>query len=772
MFTLLPLTITPAFSTANDGGFLCPPAVVNRDSHPRHKGNTRAYWLLPMLLLLSVLAVAQDNTRVHGWIRDAESGKPIFGVQVDIPNSPHQTQSDINGYFSLENVPVGLSDFRFSRMDYTTHHTYRQNITEETVLQLQIKLKANPISAKRVLVEAQLPRARTGLSGESFILNREEIERYGGLGISQLMRNLPGLEIRQQGGTINRAEISLHGSPGNQVLVLLDNQRLNDVQDGTVDLSVIPFDQLQRIEVVRHGNTALYGSHAFAGVVKFITRPARNREANLEARLGENESAGGNVGLQYQSGLFSLSLRYGQSYARQDFDYRYEAESFTRRNAWQRSRQTYSRLDWRPYPNHHLKALFNWRKGAQGIPSGFYEEWDPFRAQNDVRSSAIQLEYQWLLKPSLYWQIQANLNQIDQNYVNTEPDSPFLRYHYVQKNQVDAVRGELFWQGQGNWDGRFGGSYQSEKLDHQNRLFPQLSAGKNNRQSRAVFAAGEYSLAPQEIGLKELAFRGVLRYESLLGSPAEFFPALNLSFTPQKLSGIGFSGGWSRSIRYPDFNSLFWKGDARAQGNPNLLPERNSTWFLSSKFYSEPLLLPKLNIYWFYEESRDLIFWHQGVNGIWEPRNEEKARKRGIDISVEQWLLPRRLQATINYSYVDALNLSPGPNRFNRQLVFIPNHTWDGRLLGTYRNLQLLLGYRAVSQREVTQANTGEPLPAYQLLDFSLGYALSLNGVELLSHLSINNITNEDYALLRGYPMPRRNLHLNLQLNFKSKVVQ
>lgn len=106
-----------------------------------------------------------------------------------------------------------------------------------------------------------------------------EVDDYAGEGrrIEDLVEQVPGVYVRRFGGPGESAEISIRGSSGSQVVVLLDGVRLNSAQSGTVDLSTIPADLIERIEVTRGGGSVQSGSDAIGGVVNLVTRRASGR---------------------------------------------------------------------------------------------------------------------------------------------------------------------------------------------------------------------------------------------------------------------------------------------------------------------------------------------------------------------------------------------------------------------------------------------------------------------------------------------------------------
>ena len=90
--------------------------------------------------------------------------------------------------------------------------------------------------------------------------------------VAGLLDESVGVQVRHFGGPGQASEITIRGSTGQQVVILLDGVRLNTAQSGTVDLSTIPLATIDGIEVLRGGGGTLAGSGAIGGVVNIVTK--------------------------------------------------------------------------------------------------------------------------------------------------------------------------------------------------------------------------------------------------------------------------------------------------------------------------------------------------------------------------------------------------------------------------------------------------------------------------------------------------------------------
>lgn len=109
------------------------------------------------------------------------------------------------------------------------------------------------------------------------VIGAQEIERSNPATLSDVLRQVPGLSVTQAGGPGQASSILIRGANAGQTLVLLDGVRINDPSgpSGEFDASMIAPAIIERIEVLRGPQSALYGSDAIGGVVHIITKKGR-----------------------------------------------------------------------------------------------------------------------------------------------------------------------------------------------------------------------------------------------------------------------------------------------------------------------------------------------------------------------------------------------------------------------------------------------------------------------------------------------------------------
>ncbi len=121
------------------------------------------------------------------------------------------------------------------------------------------------------------------------VITEEEIRATGASNLAEVIATKAGVSVSDHGPEGSEKSVSIRGSVTSQVLVLIDGVRANSAQNAVVDLSLIPLENVERIEIVRGGTSALYGSDAVGGVINIITKRTASRDYTLRLSV-ENGS--------------------------------------------------------------------------------------------------------------------------------------------------------------------------------------------------------------------------------------------------------------------------------------------------------------------------------------------------------------------------------------------------------------------------------------------------------------------------------------------------
>ena len=152
-----------------------------------------------------------------------------------------------------------------------------------------------------VVTGSRIKRTLNTASQETLVITAEDLEISGDVSVADALRssNLNSLgSFRESSGSSaqSNATINLRGVGSSRSLILINGRRMTGSPSlgggGSVNLNMIPFSALDRIEVVADGGSAVYGSDAVAGVVNIILK--KNYDGfRMKARYGDRERDSG-----------------------------------------------------------------------------------------------------------------------------------------------------------------------------------------------------------------------------------------------------------------------------------------------------------------------------------------------------------------------------------------------------------------------------------------------------------------------------------------------
>lgn len=157
-----------------------------------------------------------------------------------------------------------------------------------------VNLDQQFVSAPPVESDTIAQMARFGSKVE--IVEREQIERAGpSADITRVLQMfVPGLYVAPKQGPFDYGTYSLLGGRNDDTLIMLDGVRLNNRLYGGIYIDTLPAAAIERIEVLKGGQSLLFGTQAVSGVINIVTRNAQSREPSGQVNLGVDSFAGRN----------------------------------------------------------------------------------------------------------------------------------------------------------------------------------------------------------------------------------------------------------------------------------------------------------------------------------------------------------------------------------------------------------------------------------------------------------------------------------------------
>ncbi|MBD3271295.1 MAG: TonB-dependent receptor plug domain-containing protein, partial [Elusimicrobia bacterium] len=125
-----------------------------------------------------------------------------------------------------------------------------------------------------VVTATRRPTEAHKASANVTVISRQEIEHATANDLGELLQQYDQIKVGSNGDLGALKTVSIRGSTAEQVLVMIDGRPVNDTAFGVARLEQILLTNIEQVEIVRGGTSALYGANAVGGVVNIITRKA------------------------------------------------------------------------------------------------------------------------------------------------------------------------------------------------------------------------------------------------------------------------------------------------------------------------------------------------------------------------------------------------------------------------------------------------------------------------------------------------------------------
>jgi outer membrane cobalamin receptor len=227
---------------------------------------------LSILVLSLCTAGALYAGPVTGRVVDPE-GRAVPGAQVFLLGngaSLRSTVSNARGEFTLAGPDTGRYELRVALDGFRADSVTIDGSAEPRDVGA-VKLEVSAVSESLVVSAAQVEIPLSQASSAVTVITGAELEARQVTTVTEALRQVPGLTVARSGGPGALTAIFPRGGESDYTLVFLDGIQLNAFGGG-FDLAHLSAANIDRIEVVRGPQSALYGSNAIGAVVRIVTR--------------------------------------------------------------------------------------------------------------------------------------------------------------------------------------------------------------------------------------------------------------------------------------------------------------------------------------------------------------------------------------------------------------------------------------------------------------------------------------------------------------------
>ncbi len=590
------------------------------------------------------------------------------------------------------------------------------------------------------------------------ISHKDTVTISGGMGMTDVLLNFPGLQISDMGGHAGLKTISMRGLGSAHTAIYIDGVRVGNMQSGQTDLGMIDMQNC----------TAAVMDYA-QNSINFITaKPVffPSGDGNGTRRFsGKASVSGGSFGtwspaLKFgwkASERLTLSANASVLSSKGDFPYHATDENgagYSSRRSGNDIMQVRAGADIYGMTGNGqwtAKAYFN--SSDRGTPGPLsYPSEDRQKDMNIFVQGTLHQRFSRLYTLDL----SAKAAYDDLNYISSWGDSRYVQ-HEAQLHSSHIFSISKNWKASlaagAQWDGLGSESYGTVSENGKSGLisrFGAICAMAASFRTRILTAeaALEYS------GTFDMNVPGVPR----ANTRHSLSPSADLRIYAAK--GLEITAFARRAYRVPTFNELYYSG----YGNPHLKPE--DAWLADigirwNRSYDKWKTAAQADGFFNHLTDKIASAPSPDNQSIWLPYNIGKVLSAGLDANAradwksEAW----ETGMSLRYSFQDARDRTSGSASYGSQVPYIARHSITASAHAGYMGWNLGIQWNLRAGR----CDTAGDLDDWNTLDASLSKTFRLcrkekrqqgHGTALSASLTARNLTGTAYELSRGYPMP------------------
>ncbi|WP_195372414.1 MULTISPECIES: TonB-dependent receptor [Parabacteroides] len=268
-----------------------------------------------------------SDANVFGHVLDKETGEHLPFITVILKGTTIGTTTDNSGHYFLKNLPEGKFTLEFKYLGYKTV-TRDVKLEKGKTQEVNVEMEEDRIALDGVVVSANRSETSRRLAPTLVnVIDSKVFNTTSAVNLAQGLNFQPGVRVETNCQNCGFQQVRINGLDGPYTQILIDSRPIFSALSGVYGLEQIPANMIDRVEVMRGGGSALFGSSAIAGTINIITKEPLRNSGELTHTLS---SIGGsssfdnnttlNASLVTENGKAGMYI-FGQNRHRSGYDY-------------------------------------------------------------------------------------------------------------------------------------------------------------------------------------------------------------------------------------------------------------------------------------------------------------------------------------------------------------------------------------------------------------------------------------------------------------------
>lgn len=272
------------------------------------------YVALTSALLFGYVANAQKkktDAHITGHVIDAENNEHIPYAAITIKGTTVSSFADATGHFFIKNIQPGKYTVEVSFVGYKSTQEQVEVIPGKSV-EVNFSLHPDVLQVGEVVVTGSRNESKRGESATIVNVAGEKLfEKTASNTVGEVLKFQPGLRVESTCNNCGLPQLRINGLGGQYSQILLDSRPIFSSLATVYGLEQLPAGMVERVEVIRGGGSALFGSSAIGGVVNIITKEPLRNSVTLSNNTGIYEGGGTDINTTLNASLVTDDYRTG-----------------------------------------------------------------------------------------------------------------------------------------------------------------------------------------------------------------------------------------------------------------------------------------------------------------------------------------------------------------------------------------------------------------------------------------------------------------------------
>ena len=241
----------------------------------------RLFSVLLAALCVMLSAKAQDtDAHIYGHVIEQKTGEHLPYIIVMLKGTTIGVSTESTGHYMMRNIPEGTFTVEVSSVGYKTQ-SREINVKKGHSYEVNFILEEDLVQIDGVIVSATRSETTRRMSPTLVnVVGMDVYNRANATTVAQGLSFQPGVRVENNCQNCGFQQVRINGLDGQYTQILIDSRPIFSALAGVYGIEQLPANMVDRVEVMRGGGSALFGSSAIAGTINIITKePVRNSSA-------------------------------------------------------------------------------------------------------------------------------------------------------------------------------------------------------------------------------------------------------------------------------------------------------------------------------------------------------------------------------------------------------------------------------------------------------------------------------------------------------------